>query len=370
MKNTQKSASEPNIAGGKQTAVTPEQIKARGHRKPVNLALQGGGAHGAFTWGVLDKLLEDDRLALDAVSATSAGAMNAAVMAYGVCQGGNEGARAALERFWRAISDSGATWNPLRVMPWDSWLAAGPFGSGPSPSYMMFDALTHVMSPYQLNPMNFNPLREVLENVVDFEELSRCDHATRLFISATNVRTGKIRVFENAEISADAIMASACLPYVFKAVQIGTEHYWDGGFMGNPAIFPLIYQGASNDVIVVHVNPLTRKLLPRSAAEIVDRMNEISFNSSLMREMRAIAFVSKLLDEEKLDSDRYSRMHIHSIRNDDEMAKYGLESKLDPGWKFLSHLRDIGRETAAEWLETTFHHVGHKTTIDMTEMYL
>ena len=352
------------------TACTPEQIKARAHRKPVNLALQGGGAHGAFTWGVLDRLLEDDRLALDALSATSAGAMNAVVMAYGVSQNGRQGARDALEKFWRAISESGEKWNPLRTAPWDKWAAANGLSNGPSLGYLMFDAMTHSLSPYQLNPLNFNPLKDVLESVVDFAKLAHCPHATRLFISATNVRTGKIRVFENPEITADVIMASACLPNVFKAVQIGEEHYWDGGFMGNPAIFPLIYKGASNDVVVVHVNPLVRKLLPRTAAEIADRMNEISFNSSLMREMRSIAFVSRLIDEERLDADRYSRMHIHAIRNEEEMSRHGIESKMEPDWGFLTQLRDVGRQTASEWLDENFAHVGHKTTIDMAEMYL
>ena len=360
------------VAGGQRTqsACTPEQVAARGHRKPINLALQGGGAHGAFTWGVLDKLLEDDRLALDAVSATSAGAMNAVVMAYGVCQSGRQGGRDALDRFWRAISAAGEVWNPIRVAPWDKWVASNGLSSGPSLGYFMFDALTHAISPYQLNPLNFNPLKDVVESVVDFAELARCQHATRLFISATNVRTGKIRVFENAEMSADVVMASACLPYVFKAVQIGQDHYWDGGFMGNPAIYPLIYKGASNDVVVVHVNPLVRNELPKTAPEIADRMNEIAFNSSLMREMRAIAFVSRLIHEESLDDKRYKRMHIHAIRNEAEMSRYGAESKLEPGWEFLTHLRDVGRQTAADWLEDNIRHIGHRTTIDMAEMYL
>ena len=354
----------------KQTACTPEQIAARGDRKPVNLALQGGGAHGAFTWGVIDKLLEDDRLALDAVSATSAGAMNAVVMAYGVCQNGRQGGRDALDRFWRAISEAGEVWNPVRAAPWDKWGAANGLSAGPSVGYLMFDAVTHALSPYQLNPLNFNPLKDVLESVVDFAELSRCVHATRLFISATNVRTGKIRVFENAEMSSDVVMASACLPNVFKAVQIGHDHFWDGGFMGNPAIFPLIYKGASNDVIVVHVNPLVRNELPKTAPEIADRMNEIAFNSSLMREMRAVAFVSRLIHEESLDDQRYSRMHIHAIRNEAEMTRYGAESKLDPSWEFLTHLRDVGRQTATAWLAEHFDHVGDRTTIDMADMYL
>lgn len=348
-----------------QSACTPEQVKARGTRKPVNLALQGGGAHGAFGWGVLDKLLEDDRLALDAMSATSAGAMNAVVMAVGYSQGGREGARERLNRFWREVSLAGQIWNPVQVTSnGDYRTPASSIG------YWMFETVTRVWSPYQLNPFDLNPLKDILTKVVDFERLRQCPHAPRLFLSATNVRTSKIRVFENAEITADAVMASACLPYLFKAVEIDGEHFWDGGFMGNPAIFPLIYKGASRDVIVVHINPIVRDTLPTTAPEIFDRMNEISFNSSLMREMRAIAFVTKLLEEEAVDDRRYKRMLIHSIRNDREMARHGVETKLDSSWTFLERLRDAGREAAAQWLDSSYGDVGKRTTVDLTETYL
>ena len=354
----------------RQTACTPEQLAARGTRKPVNLALQGGGAHGAFTWGVLDKLLEDDRLALDALSATSAGAMNAAVMAWGFSQGGRQGARDKLEEFWREISRAGMLWSPVRAGPWDTWLNACNLGTSATTTFMMLDAMSRMWSPYQLNPLDFNPLKDALIKVVDFAELKRCPHAARLFISATNVRSGKIRVFENHEMSADVVMASACLPYLFKAVEIGGEHYWDGGYMGNPAIFPLIYKGASNDVVVVHINPLARAEVPTTAPAILDRMNEIAFNSSLMREMRAISFVSRLLDEQSLDAQRYSRMHIHAIRNDTAMSELGIETKLEPDWDFLVQLRDLGRSTAASWLAANIDDVGKRTTIDMADMYL
>lgn len=348
-----------------ESACTPEQLKARGTRKPVNLALQGGGAHGAFGWGVLDKLLEDGRLALDAMSATSAGAMNAVVMAIGYSQGGRDGAREQLQRFWREVSLAGRIWNPVQAA------SNGDFSTPASSiGYWMFETVTRVWSPYQLNPFDLNPLKDVLTKVVDFERLRRCPHAPRLFLSATNVRTSKIRVFENAEITADAVMASACLPYLFKAVEIDGEHFWDGGFMGNPAIFPLIYRGASRDVIVVHINPIVRDTLPTTAPEIFDRMNEISFNSSLMREMRAIAFVTKLLEEESVDDRRYKRMLIHSIRNDREMARHGVETKLDSSWTFLERLRDAGREAAALWLDASYGNVGKRTTVDLTETYL
>jgi NTE family protein len=336
----------------------------------INLALQGGGAHGAFAWGVIDKLLEDGRLDIKAISATSAGSMNAVVMAYGMTIGGAEGARGKLEEFWRSVSEAGLMYSPVRTFPWDKWLAG--FGLHPdqNPSFAAFDALTHLFSPYQLNPFNFNPLREVLEKVVDFKELATNTKATRLFVSATNVRTGKIKVFENEGLTADKVLASACLPYIFQAVEIDGEAYWDGGYMGNPAIFPLIYHGASHDVLIVHINPLVRTKLPTTAAEIFDRINEISFNSSLMREMRAIAFVTKLIEAEKLDEGRYNRMRIHAIMNDAEMTALGVASKLSPDWDFLCHLRDAGRLSAANWLAGNLEGVGKHSTVDIVATYL
>jgi NTE family protein len=353
------------------SACTQEQIAARGNRKPVNLAIQGGGAHGAFAWGVLDKLLDDDRLALDAITATSAGSMNAVVMAYGASLGGRAGAREKLAEFWRAISRAGAIYSPVRRTPWESWLSLHHAAADVSPGFFMFQAITSLLSPYQFNPFNLNPLRDILLEVVNFERLRSCPHATRLFLSATNVRTGKIRVFQNAEISIDVVLASACLPYIFKAVEIDGQHYWDGGFLGNPAIYPVIYRGASRDVIIVHVNPLVREALPVTAPEIFDRMNEISFNSSLMREMRAIAFVSRLLDEDGVLDDRYYRkMLIHSIRDDKEMNQHGVASKLDPGWDFLRHMCDSGRAAADKWLAEHFDKVGHESSIDIGATFL
>lgn len=348
------------------TRITP----ALTNQKPVNLALQGGGAHGAFAWGVLDKLLEDGRLTIKAMSATSAGSMNAVVMAHGISLGGYDGARAKLAEFWSEISRAGMLYSPVRSFPWERWLSGFGLQSDINPSFVAFEALTHLYSPYQLNPFNFNPLRDVLEKVVDFGHLCQCPITARIFLSATNVRTGKIKVFENADLSADAVLASACLPYIFQAVEIAGEHYWDGGYMGNPAIFPLIYHRASKDVIIVHINPLERARLPTSAPEIFDRINEISFNSSLMREMRAIAFVTRLLDEKSVDSQRYSRMRIHAIRDAGEMAALGVASKLNPEWEFLCELRDIGRRQAGLWLDEHFEKVGHLSSIDVAATYL
>lgn len=338
--------------------------------KPVALALQGGGAHGAFAWGVLDKLLEDGRIDIEAMSATSAGAMNAVVMAYGVSIGGREGARAKLAEFWKATSDAGQLYSPVRTTPWERWLQAFGMHSEVSPTFMAFQALTHVFSPYQLNPFRFNPLKDVLTKTVDFERLQVCPVATRLYLTATNVRTGKVKIFENAELSADAVLASACLPYVFQAVEIDGEHYWDGGFMGNPAIFPLIYRKGSRDVVIVHINPLERPKLPVTAPEIFDRMNEVSFNSSLMREMRAIAFVTRLIDDGALDSAKYSRILIHSISDDPTMQQLGVATKLNPDWQFLTRLRDCGRRSAEVWLERNFDTVGQAPSVNVSDVYL
>ncbi|MBX9700387.1 MAG: patatin-like phospholipase family protein, partial [Acetobacteraceae bacterium] len=261
----------------------------------VNLALQGGGAHGAFTWGVLDRLLEERaRIGIEGISATSAGAMNAACVAYGMARGGPEEARAVLERFWMRISDRAAL-SPLQPS-WIDRMQAN-WGLHWSPSYLAFDLVTRLFSPYEFNPLNLNPLRDVLEECVDFAFLREAPCPMKLFLSATNVRTGRVKVFEKSELSADAVLASACLPFLFHAVEIGGEAYWDGGYMGNPAIFPLIYGCESRDVVVVHINPTMRAEVPRTARDILNRVNEISFNSSLMREMRAIQFVTDLIDQ-------------------------------------------------------------------------
>lgn len=353
-----------------QTRMRSGEPMRRTAGRPISLALQGGGAHGAFAWGVLDRLIEDGRLEIAALSATSAGAMNAVVMAYGVSVGGGEGARAKLAEFWQEISRVGELYSPVRTLPWERWLQCFGYRADFSPAFMAFQAMTHVFSPYQLNPFDFNPLKDVLESVVDFERLSRCNRATRLFLSATNVRTGKIRIFQNHEVTVKSVLASACLPYIFKAVEIDGENYWDGGFMGNPAIFPLIYDATPQDVVIIHINPIEREKLPRTAPEIFDRINEISFNSSLMREMRTVEFVTRLIDDGLLDAKRYKRMRIHSIRNDAAMAELGVATKLNPDWDFLCRLRDAGRARAQEWLDTSADKVGVESSIDLASIYL
>ncbi|MBM3489249.1 MAG: patatin-like phospholipase family protein [Alphaproteobacteria bacterium] len=350
----------------KRLDATSRERRASVEVKRVNLALQGGSAHGAFTWGVLDRLLADERLEIQGISGTSAGAMNAAVLAAGATHAGRAGARQALEAFWRRISQA-QPFNLLSPPPWER--AVNGWNADHLPQFLLLDLISRVFSPYQLNPANRNPLRKVLGQSIDFECL-REHPAVKLFISATNVRTGKVRVFKERELSIDALLASACLPFLFQSVMIDGDPYWDGGYMGNPSIFPLIYGAESEDVIVVQVNPLQREETPTTAREIMDRVNEISFNSSLMREMRAIAFVSHLLEAERLDVDRYKRMRVHWIDSEQEMNKLGYASKLNADWGFLTHLKEIGRQAAERWLAANYAGIGQHSTVDIKAKFL
>jgi NTE family protein len=334
--------------------------------KTVNLALQGGGAHGAFTWGVLDRLLEEETIDFEGISATSAGAANAAVMAYGMTVGGREGAKTALRDFWRRVAHS-ALFSPLQPSLFDR--LTHNHGLENSPAHLVFDILSRLLSPYQLNPLNYNPLRQVLEAVVDFERLNR-GSAIKLFLSATNVRTCKVRIFTCREIMVDAVLASACLPFISQAVEIDGEAYWDGGYMGNPAIYPLIYHCESPDVVVVHINPMNRAEVPTTARDIMNRINEISFNSSLMREMRAIAFVSRLIENGQMCGKEMKQMRIHAIDAEDVMQGLGVASKLNADWEFLLHMHDIGRERAEIWLQGGYADVGCRSTVNVHEKYL
>jgi NTE family protein len=332
--------------------------------KTLNLALQGGGAHGAFTWGVLDRLLEEETVGFEGISATSAGAMNASVVAYGLVTGGRAGARKALNDYWKRVSDAART-SPLQPSPIDRMLKDHSLRW--SPAFMFFDILTRLMSPYEFNPMNLNPLRDVVQASVDFSVLNKPDCPVKLFLSATNVRTGKVKIFERGELSVDAALASACLPFMFQAVEIDGEAYWDGGYMGNPALYPLIYNCESQDILIVHINPLVRNELPKTAADILNRINEISFNSSLMREMRAISFVTKQIDEHLLEA---KHVLIHGISDDTLMTGLGVASKLNADWEFVTHLRDAGRKRGDEWLAQHFAKVGSESTVDIHAKFL
>jgi NTE family protein len=331
--------------------------------RTVNLALQGGGAHGAFTWGVLDRLLEDGRLAFEGISATSAGAMNAAVLAHGLMEDGADGARAALERFWWQISRA-ASLSPLQPTWLDRW--AGNWNLDYSPAYLTLDLLTRMLPPNVFNPLDLNPLRDLLEGSIDFERL-RAASQVRLFVSATNVRSGRIKVFRTEALSAEVLLASACLPFLHRTVEIEGEAYWDGGYMGNPALFPLIYQCRAPDIVIVRVNPLRRPDLPRSSRAILNRVNEIGFNASLLRELRAVGFITRLIDEGMVADGALKRVLVHGIDAEADMARLGYSSKLNPSWGFLCHLRDLGRTSASAWLEASFASLGRHSTLELDD---
>jgi NTE family protein len=332
--------------------------------KKVNLALQGGGSHGAFTWGVLDRLLDDERIAFEGITATSAGGVNAVLLADGLAAGGRQAAKDELKLFWKKMSDMTAS----SIIAPSFFDKMNPkFGLENSPGYVMTDIISRFMSPYQLNPFDANPMRDLLNEVVDFERV-RQQELVQLYLTATTVRTGKVKVFTNKELTANHVLASACLPFVMRAPEIDGEIYWDGGFMGNPAIFPVIYNCKSCDVIMVHLTPTVRDEFPTDSRAILNRMQEISFNSSLMREMRAIAFVTQLIDEGKLTGGK--RMFMHLIEAEDIIKELSGSSKMNAEWRFLMHLFEIGRERADKWLTDNFDRVGVESTVDVQARYL
>ena len=339
-------------------------------KKPINLALQGGGAHGAFAWGVLDYFAEDGRLDIEGLSGTSAGAMNAVVYSYGKMKGGADGARKALDDFWWDISQAGAFLSPVKTTPFfhEFW----GFAPIQTATYSFFDSLTRAVSPYQFNPINYNPLKDILENHVNFKELHDCE-ITNMFVCATNVRTGSPAIFKNKDLTADAVLASACLPFLFQAVEIDGEHYWDGGYTGNPALYPLIYNTVTRDYLVVHINPMVRDDLPRTGGDIANRLNEITFNASLIKEMRAIAFVQKLIQNDWLKDehkDKLKNIRMHALRVDDEMKQYDVSTKFSSDWDFLSELKEKGRSHAKRWLDKNYDKIGETSSINIQEEYL
>lgn len=328
----------------------------------VNLALQGGGSHGAFTWGVLDALLEDGRLEIDGVSGTSAGAMNAVALAGGLARAASQGkdgaaarefARESLARLWDGVGTLGS-------------MMRGPVPlSGPS---ALMGLASQWLSPYQTNPLDINPLRRLLEREVDFELLAR-SKSPKLFVCATNVRTGRGEIFSGNRLSADAVMASACLPLLFKAVEIEGERYWDGGYSGNPALYPLIYQTETADILLVQINPIEHHDLPDSAQEILERMNEVTFNAGLLAEMRAIEFVRRLLAEGKLDPRRYRNVLMHRVDGGAALAAFGAASKMRADTAFVKKLFALGREAGQQWLATQLEHVGRRSSVDIAKDY-
>lgn len=335
-------------------------------KKVISLALQGGGAHGAYSWGVLDRLLEEEDIEIKAISGTSAGAMNAAVMVNGYVLGGRQGAKEKLAEFWKKTSEASA-FSPLNKSSIESMFTG--WNLDYSPAYHWLNILSQMVSPYDLNPLNINPLKGILQEVLDIDALHSCTEIS-LFVAATHVESGQARVFGCGEMSVDALLASACLPQMFQAVEINGEHYWDGGYMGNPVIWPLLYHCAHEDIVLVQINPIHRDGVPKQSMEILNRINEINFNSSLIAEMRAIEFVSRLIHQGKLDKSHYKDVKMHLIYNAEIFHNLNVSSKLNADWNFLSWLKEMGRETANRWLAEHKDSIGVKSSVDIREKFL
>lgn len=343
----------------KQTA--GQDRETRSTREPVliDLALQGGGSHGAFTWGVIDRLLDESWLRIEAISGTSAGAMNAAILSDGWRKGGAPAAQEALLAYWQRVSEA-AAFSPFQRTPFDRMM--GRWSLDHSPGYIAMDLMTRLASPYDLNPLGYNPLKPILEESIDFAALR--ESPIKLFITATNVRTGRGRIFRNPEITADVLLASACLPTMFQAVEIDGEAYWDGGYAGNPTITPLVRESDATDTILVQINPRERAELPRSAADILNRLNEISFNSPLMKEIRMIALLRQVADPGTGEGARWASMRTHRIMTD-MLAELGASSKLNAEWEFICLLRDEGRRAAAAFIDEHGDDIGRRSTADI-----
>ncbi|WP_205192517.1 MULTISPECIES: patatin-like phospholipase family protein [Burkholderiaceae] len=336
--------------------------KARStHRAParIDLALQGGGSHGAFTWGVLDRLLEEPWLQIEGISGTSAGAMNAAVLVSGYQLDGAAGARATLEAFWRRVSEA-AVFSPFRRSPFD--VLMGRWTLDYSPLFIAMDLAARMFSPYDMNPRGVHPLQKILEESIDFAHLR--DAPIKLFITATRVRTGQARVFRNADLSPDVLLASGCLPTLFQAVRIDGEDYWDGGYAGNPTITPLVRECTSSDTLLIQVNPIERDETPRTAREIISRLNEVAFNAPLMKELRMIALLRRAADAGSDEGRHWAKMRIHRISSD-VMTELGYSSKLNAEWSFLTMLRDEGRLAAQAFLDEHGDSIGVRSSLDL-----
>jgi NTE family protein len=355
MKNPLAALLPGRAAGGKGTPTT----------KRINLALQGGGAHGAFTWGVLEHLLSDGRLVIEGVSGTSAGAVNAVMLADGLARGGPAEALKRLAEFWRAVSNNGNL-PPLQRAVVERMLSFIPLEGTPMQAWL--DMMSKYFSPYDFNPLNINPLKDLFERFVDFDAV-RAFSDLQLFISATNVQTGRVRIFSREKITAEALMASACLPLLFRAVEIDGIPYWDGGYLANPVIFPFFGTTTTEDVVVVQINPLMRQATPTSASEIMNRINEITFNSSLLSEYRAIEFVARLIDQGRLPRGtgpgEYRRVNVHRIVLDQFGTGLDAASKISTDYNFFEALHINGKRAARRFLDDHFNDIGVKSTVDL-----
>jgi len=331
--------------------------------KTVSLALQGGGSHGAFTWGVLDRLLQEDRLEFEGITGTSAGAVNAVVLADGWAAGGREGAREALRIYWQKVSKLSAR-GPLAPSMID--VANPDHGLEHTPGFMFLEPLTYFAGPYQMNPLNINPFKNLLAEAIDFERV-RKQTAFKLFLCATDVQTAKVKIFNGKDIGVEHLLASTCLPLLMQTVEVDGEFYWDGSYAGNPAIFPLVYECSAHDILMVHITPAERPGVPTTSPAIMNRMQEISFNTALIREMRTIAFLNRLVDEGRMDGGK--RLLVHLIEAEDLIRGFSWSSRLNSDWGFLMHLYQLGRGRAEQWLNANFDRIGVESTLDLHDKY-
>ncbi|MDR2765935.1 MAG: patatin-like phospholipase family protein [Holosporaceae bacterium] len=335
-------------------------------KKAIAIAMQGGGAHGAYTWGVLDRLLEEKDIVIEGVSGTSAGGMNAVATAQGIMTGGNEGGRQLLDKYWRVMSEKGK--NSI-FKPGFLDVLAHKYTMHNSPGFLMFDFLSKIMSPYQMNPFGTNPLKDVVEELFDFEKLKDFNDV-KIFLAATHVYTGKLKVFSNKDLCTEALLATACLPTMYAAVMVKNDYYWDGGFIGNPVIAPLIYECETADIMIIKLNPTHRPRLPITASEIGDRLNEITNNTSIVREMRSIHFISKLIDDGLVKPGSMKRLHVHLIEDEATFQDLGWSSKLNTDIVFLEHLFNAGRKSADLWLKENYDKIGKQTTANIVDEFI
>ncbi|MDO9433856.1 patatin-like phospholipase family protein [Hydrogenophaga sp.] len=346
-------------------------------KQAIDLALQGGGSHGAFTWGVLDRLLDDETLEIAAISGTSAGAMNAVALAAGLMDGGREGAKRVLRQFWTRVAELSPfhrlQTSPLGAMmgPANDWLAPW-LKPWTEPFKQAADALGQQFSPYQLNPLNLNPLRDILADTVDFDRVRRC-HKTQLFVAATHVRTGALRIFGQHGLTADMVLASACLPLLFQAVEIDGEAYWDGGYAGNPSLLPLVNETRADDLLLVQINPMLREAVPTRASDILERINEVTFNASLLKELRTLALMKHMAGDKPQAGgpallQRVQRLRVHLIDGGAPLSTLGAGSKTETQWSFLSHLHALGRDAAGQWLDSHRGDMGRRSSFDLSKL--
>lgn len=333
--------------------------------KKINLGLQGGGSYGAFAWGVLDRLLQDERLELDAISAASAGSINAVVLADGYAHGGGHaGARASLARFWNTLGAS-AMFSPMHPSPFDALAGRGSVET--APGYLLLQLASATLSPVLMNSLNINPLSTLLATLVDFERVRASGLA--LFLSATNVRTGTGRLFRRDELTVQHVMASACLPQVFSPVLVDGEAWWDGSFVGNPALGPLVDPGPARDILIIQNNPVARRDLPLTMNDVNNRVNEISFNISLVREISALQHMDTVVDEVDPGQVRRQATRLHLISGAGHLRELSISSKFNTEWRFLQHLHGVGYQAAERWLEDNFQHVGVASTLDLADFH-